>query len=125
MIMAAHPTSEADMDQIDVQVEQHSRGLIAKISGKAEVNQIDELDRQLHLLTALSPKFVVLDMSKVAYVSSMGIGSLLRFRKDVEQTGGKVVLAALQQNVAATLRIASIDRVLPIFNSVEAALTPT
>ena len=113
------------MDQIDVQVEQDPRGLIARVSGKAGVDQIEELDRQLHLLTALAPKLVVLDLSNVAYVSSMGIGSLLRFRNDVTQAGGKVVVASPQPTVATVLRMGKIDRVLPIFNSVDAAFKPT
>ena len=110
------------MDKIDVQVDENPKGLIARISGKASVEQIDELDRQLHLLVALSPKLVVLDLSNMPYVSSMGIGSLLRFRNQIDQAGGKVVVAAPHANVAAVLRLGNIDRVLTIFNSVEAAL---
>ena len=110
------------MDTINIQAEQTPRGLIARIIGKAGVDQIEELDRELHLLTALSPKFVVLDLSAVPYVSSMGIGSLLRFRNEIAKGGGSVVLAALQKGVAETFRISSIDRVLPMYDSVDAAM---
>jgi anti-anti-sigma factor len=106
---------------IDVQVEETPRGLIVRMIGQASVDQIEELDRELHLLTALQPKFVVLEMSQVPYVSSMGIGSLLRFRNDIAQAGGRVVLAGLQKTVAETFKIGNIDRVLPMFDRVEDA----
>src|SRR4051812_27495143 len=124
MMCTGTSNKEANMGQINVQVDEHPNGLIARIGGMAGVDQVDEFDRQLNLLTALSPKFVVLDLSNVTYVSSMGIGSLLRFRNQIEQGGGKVVVAAPQANVAAVLRLGRIDRVLPIFNTVDAALKP-
>src|SRR4051812_40625113 len=103
------------MAAIDVQVDQTPRGLVVRVIGEAGVDEIDELDRELHLLTALQPKFVVLDLSQVPYVSSMGIGSLLRFRNDIAQSGGRVVIAAAQKIVADTLKMGNIDRVLPMF----------
>lgn len=110
------------MDNIDIQVDQTPGGMVARIIGSAGVDQIDELDRQLHLLTALSPKLVVLDMSAVPYVSSMGIGSLLRFRHQVTTAGGRVALAALQKVVADTFKLSKIDKVLPMYDSVDAAM---
>ena len=108
--------------QIDVQADQTPRGLVARIIGEAGVDQIDELDRELHMLTVLKPKLVVLDMTQVPYVSSMGIGSLLRFRNQIAEGGGKVVVAGLQKNVADTFRLANLERVLPVHATVDAAL---
>ena len=107
---------------IDVQADQTPRGLVARIIGEAGVEQIDELDRELHMLTVLKPALVVLDLSQVPYVSSMGIGSLLRFRNEIATAGGKVVVCALQKNVADTFRLANLERVLPVHATVDAAL---
>ena len=108
--------------QINVVAEQTPKGLVAKIIGEANVHQVDELDRQLRVLTALGPKVVVLDLSSMSYISSMGIGSLLRFRNEIAQAGGTVVVASLQKQVAESFKLANIDRVLPVHASVDAAL---
>jgi anti-sigma B factor antagonist len=107
---------------INVVAEQTPTGLVARIIGEAGVNQVDELDRQLHLLTTLSPKLVVLDLSAMPYISSMGIGSLLRFRNEVAQGGGAVVVAAPSKQVGEAFRLANIDRVLPVHPTIDAAL---
>src|SRR5438477_414737 len=100
---------------VNVQADQTPRGLVARLSGEAGVDQVEELDRELHLLTVLRQKLVVLDLSAVPYVSSMAMGSLIRFRNEIAQQGGRVVLAALQKNVNDSLRLANLERVLPIY----------
>ena len=109
--------------QINVVAEQTPRGLVAKIIGEANVHQTDELDRQLRVLTSLNPKVVVLDLSSMPYISSMGIGSLLRFRNDITHAGGTICVASLQKQVAEAFKLANIDRVLPVHATVEAALS--
>ena len=108
--------------KIDVQADQTPRGLVVRVVGRAEADAVDELDRELHLLTALKPKLVVLDLSGVPFVGSMGIGSLVRFRNAVVDEGGKVALAALQRDVANSFRTAGLGKVFPIHATVEEAL---
>ena len=110
------------MANIDLQADQTPRGLVVRVIGNAGVDQVDELDRELHLLTALKPKYVVLDLSAVPFVSSMAIGSLLRFRNAVADDGGKVALAALQKNVSDSFRIAGLGKVFAIHSTAEEAL---
>ena len=108
--------------KIDVQADQTPRGLVVRVIGNAGVDQIDELDRELHLLTALKSKLVVLDLSAVPFVCSMAMGSLLRFRNAVADDGGKVALAALQKNVGDSFRIAGLGKIFAIHTTVEEAL---
>ena len=108
--------------KIDVQADQTPRGLVVRVIGNAGVDQVDELDRELHVLTALKPKLVVLDLSAVPFVSSMAMGSLLRFRNAVADDGGKVALAALQKNVGDSFRIAGLGKVFAIHATVDEAL---
>ncbi len=110
------------MAKIEVQAEQTPRGLVARISGNGTVDQVDELDRELHLLTVLQPRLVVLDLSGVGFVSSMAMGSLLRFRNEIAQQGGKVALAAMQKSVADSFRLANLGKVFPIHGTIEEAL---
>ena len=111
------------ISRIDVQVQETSGALVAKVVGKAGVDEVEEFDRQLHLLTVLRPRVVVLDLSATTYLSSMGIGSLLRFHNELLSAGGKVVLSAAQKGVADVLRLGNIERVLKLYPNVDAALS--
>ena len=107
---------------LEIQAEQTPRGLIARIAGDISVDQVDELDRQLHLLAVLKPKLAVLDLSQVPFVSSMGIGSLIRFRNQVDADGGRVALAGMNASVENTLKLTRLERIFSLHKSVAEAL---
>ena len=110
------------MGKLDLQADQTPRGLVVRILGNAGVDEVNELDRELHVLTALKPKRVVLDLSAVPSVCSMAMGSLIRFRHAVAGDGGTVALAGLQKNVGDSFRIAGLGKVFAIHATVEEAL---
>ena len=109
-------------NKIDVQADQTPRGLVVKVIGNAGVDQVDELDRELHVLTALKSKLVVLDLSAVPFVCSMAMGSLLRFRNAVADDGGKVAVCCMQKAVGDSFRIAGLGKVFAIHANVDDAL---
>ena len=111
---------------VEIQADQTPRGLIARIVGDMGVDQVDELDRQLHLLTVLKPKLAVLDLSRVGFISSMAIGALVRFRNQITEGGGRVALAGMQKNVEDSFLYTGLERVFALHKSVaEAVDAPT
>ena len=107
---------------LEIQAEQTPRGLIARVAGEMGVDEVDELDRQLHLLTVLKPQLAVLDLSGVPFVSSMAIGALVRFRNQVAESGGRVALAGMQKNVADSFRYTGLEKVFALHKSVAEAV---
>ena len=107
---------------IDIQADQTPRGLIVRIAGELGVEQIDELDRQLHLLVVLKPKLAVLDLTQVPFVSSMAIGSLVRFRNQIGEAGGRVALAGMQKPVADSFKYTGLEKIFALHKSVAEAV---
>ena len=107
---------------LEIEAEQTPRGLVARIVGDLGVDQVDELDRQLHLLTVLKPQLAVLDLSRVAFISSMAIGALVRFRNQVAEGGGRVALAGMQPGVQDSFRYTGLERVFALHKSVAEAV---
>ncbi len=107
---------------LEIQAEQTPRGLVARIAGEIHVDDVDELDRQLHLLAVLKPKLAVLDLSRVPFISSMAIGALVRFRNQVAESGGRVALAGMQKNVDESFLHTGLDRVFALHGSVAEAI---
>ena len=65
---------------------------------------------------------VVLDFSRLAYISSWGIGTLAAIHSKFKKKGGKVKLAALQSPIKIMLSIVGFDQLFEVFDSVPEAV---
>jgi anti-anti-sigma factor len=58
---------------------------------------------------------IILDLSQVEYLSSMGIRSLIMGAKAANDRGKKIILLAPRPSIADALTKAAIDRVIPLY----------
>jgi anti-sigma B factor antagonist len=65
---------------------------------------------------------IVVDLSRVAFMSSAGIGVLMGVRRVLAEAGGSLVLAAPHGVVAQVLSIAGVGEVIPVTASVPDAV---
>ena len=65
---------------------------------------------------------IVLDMSRVQIVPSLGLGALLRLTNKYKERNQEVRLAAVQPQVKTTMAITKLDRILVLQDTVERAL---
>ena len=68
------------------------------------------------------PRHVLLDLAGLIFAGSVFFGSLLFWRESMINQGGMLMLCGLRPEIASTLRIATLDRVLKIFPDQQAAL---
>ena len=64
---------------------------------------------------------VLLDMSDVPYVSSVGLRAIMMGAKESKAAGGKLAVAALQPVVKEIFEISRFHFVVPIFTTLEEA----
>jgi anti-anti-sigma factor len=83
--------------------------------------QVAGLDRELSKVLAKKPKIVVFEGSQLSFISSLALGSLIAFQRNMAKHGGQVRLAALQPMVLDMLKHAKLDSVLKTYVSVEDA----
>jgi anti-anti-sigma factor len=57
---------------------------------------------------------IVVDLSQVDFVASLGVRLLLNGARAVEKNGGKLVLFRPNENVQSVLRLAGIEKLIPI-----------
>ena len=74
------------------------------------------------LLTAEEIKKLVIDLSVVEYCDSSGLSSILLAFRILQSNGGHIRLAAPQKNIRTLIEISQLDRILPIFDTVEDAV---
>ena len=107
-----------------LEVESTRRGdaLIVRVRGDAGMANVDVLDEALTKACAEKPLVAVLDMSQMSFISSIGMGSLVAFKRGIERCGGKMKVAALQPMVADAFKRARLTDVFEIHDTVESAI---
>ena len=90
------------------------------IAGRMDTQAAEEIDMKLAGYVS-THCLVIVDMSAVSFVASMGIRSLLLSAMAVTRRGGKMVLFNPDANVTHILEIAGIDTVIPICRSLDKA----
>jgi len=106
--------------------EEQLDGNISKISlsGRMDITGVGDIESDFSSITADSTKSsIIVDMSDVPYMSSIGIRSLLMNGKAVNRRGGKYVLLNPQAVVENVLVVSGINQILVICNSLEEAIT--
>jgi len=91
-----------------------------KLAGRMDVQGAQEIDLKFTGYTA-NQRSVIVDLSGVNFLASIGIRTLLLAAKAVNQRGGKIVLLNPDDNVTKVLEMAGIDTMIPISRSLEDA----
>jgi len=65
---------------------------------------------------------VLVDLSEVGYISSIGIPMLINSAKSVVRHGGRMVLLSPQKAVEEVLEMAGISLIIPIYEDLDTAL---
>jgi anti-anti-sigma factor len=92
-----------------------------RLRGRMDVAGAEEIDLRLTSLVSTRQTFVVIDLEGVDFMSSMGLGTLVRNAKAVAARQGRMVLLNPAPNVARMLETTRVAEVLPVFAEFEAA----
>ncbi len=106
---------EIEMDEVDKKV-------ILRLDGRLDAISAPLLEKKMNNLLQEGHKELILDFSKVDYLSSAGMRLLLSATKKWKAMKGHLVLFSIQEDVMEILKMAGFERVLTIFNVEQEAL---
>jgi anti-anti-sigma factor len=92
-----------------------------RLAGRMDVEGSREIDLKFTSLTATRQAFVIVDLSLVDFLSSLGLGTLVRSAKAQMSRQGKLVLLSPQAHVAKVLETTHVDEILPVLYDLEEA----
>jgi anti-anti-sigma factor len=85
------------------------------ITGRLDVAGTDTVATQLAVLAA-ARKSVVVDLTSVQFLASIGIRALISTAKSVQQRGGKMVLVVSGgSSVVMSLEATGVNELIPVF----------
>jgi anti-sigma B factor antagonist len=97
-------------------------GNVTKIvlSGRIDLAGALEIDMPMSVVAG-SRRAVVVDLSAVEFMASLGLRSIVVSAKSIISKGGKMVLLAPQPAVEEVITISGIDELIPIYHDEAAA----
>ncbi len=106
---------------MNIETENLDGGILeVKLAGRMDAQGTEEIAPEF-LDYACSQRSVIVDMSAVGFLASMGIRTLVLAAKAVSRRGGKMVLLSPDANVTKILEMSSIDSLIPIHRSLDEA----
>jgi anti-sigma B factor antagonist len=92
------------------------------ISGRLDIPGTDSVASQLEELASAPKRAVVVDLSQLRFLASIGIRALISSAKEVKSRGGRLALVVNKgSTVMMSLEATGVDELIPVFASVAEA----
>lgn len=96
---------------------------LIKLSGALDIHGVNEVEVEFVRLCTGDNVCVLVDLSKVNYISSIGIPLLVNSAKSLARQGGKMALLNPKKSVENVLELTGIPLMIPIFENVQTAVS--
>ena len=96
---------------------------VVQPDGRIDTEAAEQLDQVLQAALASGSHKIVVDMSKVEYISSAGLRSLAAVLVRCRDEGGDMKLAALNERVTRVFKIIGFDLLMSVSDTVETAIS--
>lgn len=101
---------------LKIEIEEIERRIVLHLEGRVDVGTAPQLEKKIDSLLQENP-ILILNFDKVDYLSSAGMRVLLSSSKKLKAQKGALLLCAMGEEVLEVLRMAGLDKVLPLFES--------
>ncbi len=107
---------------MDLSVEEKGSVQLIVMKGSLDANTSKDARETFNALLNQGNQEFVVDLSEVEFIDSSGLGALVGFFKKVRIGEGDVKLAGMRDSIHKIFELTRLDKVFPIFNSVESAM---
>ncbi|MGA3302743.1 MAG: STAS domain-containing protein [Methylovirgula sp.] len=107
---------------MDMMVDELDGGVTTvALRGRFDTQGAESVDLRFSVIAG-SKSAVLVDLSDVDFLASLGIRVLLSSAKAIQRKGGKLVIVAPEGNVLMVLKTAGMENLIPIFPERDAAM---
>ena len=92
------------------------------LRGRLDAAGVDEVELRFTSYTVPRAKPLLLDMSEVTFVASLGLRMLLTVAKALDRRGAKTVLLSPQPALREVLSLSGFDQLMPVHDNQETAM---
>ena len=109
-------------DELKIDTKQIGGGVIVSLTGSASMELCDQLNAALFEACGKKPETLVVDLSRLDFICSLGLGGLVAAYLRQQNHGGRLAVAAPNEAVLEVLNVTRLGTLLPVFKTSEAAL---
>ena len=91
------------------------------LTGRMDTAGAQAIDMKFTAMTATKASQIVVDFSRVSFLASIGIRTLVTNARALARRGGRMVLASPQPLVEEVLRLGGIDTLIPVYTDIASA----
>ena len=95
---------------------------VVAVSGRLDTNSAAEFDGKLQQVMAQGDHRLILDLSRLEYVSSAGLRSVIAAAKIAGSRGGRLCCCGLAGVVKKVFDVSGFTSLLPVFETLDDAL---
>ncbi len=107
---------------MDIAQERLNAVMVLRASGRLDITNWKAVEEQLLAAIDSGEKRLLIDLSQVDYISSVGLRIFLRAEQGLRREGGKMALCALQDHVMQIFETAGFTSFLSIYGSQDEAI---
>lgn len=97
--------------------------VVCQIDGDIDINSSPDIKKAFDKLISKKTPRMVINLSKVNYVDSSGLATLVEILKNMRMYGGKMRITNLSPKVKGLFEITKLDRLFEILPEEEEAVT--
>lgn len=106
-----------------VKIEPKSGLTVCHVDGEIDINSSPQIKKSFDkLISAKTPK-IVINLSKVTYVDSSGLATLVEILKNMKSYGGRMRLACMSSKVKSLFEITKLEKLFEIMADEESAVS--
>lgn len=109
------------MDSFGLRTSRQGDCAVLSVAGEVDLATAPRLREALTSLVTEGHLRVVVDLTGTEFLDSTGLGALVTGLKRVRAKGGEMRVVCTNERVAKVFEITSLDRVLPLFESLDEA----
>ena len=108
---------------MDIKINEQYNAVVLNLDGKLMGGPFgEEMNKTLHKLIDEGKKRVVIDLSKVGFVNSSGLGILISGLTTMRNGGGDLKLAGITSKIGGLLSITKLNQIFEQYSDAESAL---
>ena len=86
-----------------IEIKEHDGGMTAVFDGRLDTPAAVKAQQEIGPLLENADKEIILDCTKLEYISSSGLRLFLTLRKETSATGGKVIIQNINEEIRKAL----------------------
>lgn len=107
---------------MQIESEKLQNAVVVKISGRMDAENAHEFQQECERWIARGATHILVELSGLQYVSSMGLSCFLAVAKALQQKSGSVILCRLQGLPRQVFEMTRLIGLFPVFDTMEAAI---